>query len=831
QLDCNTTEIWLIANGGVSYAWSNAFYGGGPEQHISNPGNYYVTVTGVNGCTSAASINITQNIVQPSLSVYSQTGAWELNCNASTITVTANSNGISYAWSGGMTPISVSNTFMNAGPYTLTVTGDNGCTATSSFVITSNYTVPSVSITNNTGTNTIDCNNPEISVTAVGSGETYIWSDGNTSATRLINALGVYSVTVTAVNGCTSSASIEIFEDLTPPVANIVNHTGTSHINCMANSITLLASGGVVYNWSEGSTTSEISVSDAGTYIVTVQGNNGCTSSASASVTRAPELEASITNGTISCYGGTTTASVAVSGGDPSYNYVWNSGSTSSTANNLAAGDYSVTVSDAGGCSMVLTCSIPQPTQVSAAISTYDINCGISLGSMTASGDGGNAPYTYMWSNGSATDSISNLQNTSYSVTVFDANGCSATASASISAHGTLEVSAEVLADVTCFNYNDGSARVLCNSAIEPVIYTWSNGYTSQQISGLFAGDYSVSLTDAWGCVGSASVTISGPQQLLVQSEFVDPSCYNTTDGRISVSVSGGVGPYQYSWSNSQVVSNMANLPGGAYSVTVTDASRCTAVESVTLTQPSPVEFDVNVTDIACYGDQTGRIEIEAIGGYAPYRYQLVSLTAPTASSEFTKLTAGYYTIRVIDARSCVAVNQAFVKQPEKLTVATSLVDPFCRDSRTGEIHLVVNGGVEPYMYYWDNNMSEEDNMLNLPRGEYKVGVIDANGCATGEQVVNLHDVNVDCIRIPNVFTPNADGVNDTWEIEHIDMFPDAKIYVFNRWGQMLYVANGIDEPWDGSYKGKLVPAGVYLYVVDLFNNEKPYQGSVTILY
>ncbi len=187
--------------------------------------------------------------------------------------------------------------------------------------------------------------------------------------------------------------------------------------------------------------------------------------------------------------------------------------------------------------------------------------------------------------------------------------------------------------------------------------------------------------------------------------------------------------------------------------------------------------------------------------------------------------------VRVVDNKGCEANKPTLLSQPEALHIETVYEDPFCRSSRTGSIEIRVNGGTEPYLYYWNNSKSDVSIMQNIPAGDYVVGVIDANECKSEEITITLTDVDVPCLRIPNVFTPNGDGVNDAWLIENIEMFPAAEVYIFNRWGQLMFTSKGYTEPWDGSYRGHFVPAGTYMYVIDLFNDEEPYEGTVTILY
>ena len=831
-ISCNVTSIDVIAQGGVRFAWSNALWGGGAAQTITNPGNYMVTVTGRNGCTASTSITIRNDILPPTVNITSVSGSNELNCRTSQINVTASGNGVSYDWSGGINATGYNNTFVEAGTYTVTSTGYNGCTATTTFTVVENNTPPTITVSNGLGTTVIDCNNPQIPITLVGSQATYLWNDGFTTASRTFYTAGQYSVTATGTNGCTASATIGITENITPPTATIDNNTGTNELNCLVNSISLTANGGVSYLWSNGSTLPTITVYAENTYIVTVTGTNGCTNTASIPISQAPVFDASISYvGTISCYGGNTSATVSATGGNPAYSYAWSDGQTTPTANNLVAGSYTVTVRDAGGCSVTLPCVITQPLELVATVNVRDIYCGVSQGSLTATVIGGTQPYTYIWSNGINTVENSGLSVGQYGLTVTDANNCMASTNAMVAMQGSLSVNATITQPVSCNGYNDGAASAECLNAAQPLVYAWSTGNASPEIFNLFAGSYMVTVTDAWGCSGQAGVHIVSPPEMNIQTYIEAPKCHNTTDGRVVATAFGGVAPYSYTWNNAVTGSELADVGMGTYSLTISDAAGCSAVKHITLDAPDAIMLEVATQDVKCYGDRTGKIEISTEGGVEPYRYSIEGLVESSTSNVFSNINAGYYSVRVTDGNGCGEVKPVYVQQPEMLRVEAVTENPFCRNSRTGKIEIKVTGGVEPYIYYWNNGKSDVALMQNIPSGEYNVGVIDGNGCKSADVAVSLADVDVACLRIPNVFTPNSDGVNDTWEIQNIEMFPSAEVYVFNRWGQLLFTSKGYAEPWDGSYRGHFVPAGTYLYVIDLFNDDEPYKGTVTIVY
>lgn len=839
QLNCNVQTIHVIAQGGYLYAWNNSIWGGGPEQNITQPGVYAVTVTARNGCTNSAAITITEDTEPPTLQANSTTGFYELNCDVPQIIVEATGNGISYAWSGGTNPTGSTNAFTSAGIYTVTSTGFNGCTSSVSVQqITTNYTQPTVSIVNQLGSPvqivTLNCTNPEATLSVQGTGISYTWNDNETSSLRTFDHQGLYSVVARGSNGCTAAASVEIREDFTPPAAQIVNSTNATELTCLISSISLTANGGTgaTYAWSNGTNNRTVVVTTPDTYTVTVTGTNGCTNTNSVNITQAPVFEASITNvGTINCNGGSTSATVTATGGNPGYYYTWSDGQTLATANNLVAGSYTVTVRDNGGCSAVLSCNIMQPQPLVVGLNPHDLYCGVSLGSVDAAVTGGTPNYTYMWSTGSTGTSLSNLNVGTYNLTVTDSKSCIATASTTIRMLGMLSVNASVVQPISCNGANDGIMNVTCENGASPYMYSWSTGHSISMVNNMFAGSYQVTVTDAWGCSGQSSVTLVAPSAMVVDLTPISPKCYNTRDGHVTVLATGGVSPYSYAWNNGAISQNLDNVAAGTYSLTITDAAGCSTSRNVSIDAPEAVNMEIAATDVKCYGERNGKIEIAANGGTEPYRYSVERVLELSTSSMFTNIGAGYYNARVTDANGCEAVKSVVIRQPEEIKIDVVSENPFCKNSRTGMINISAIGGITPYQYYWDNYMSDTAIMQNIPEGQYIVGVVDANGCKSLTEKVTLVDVDVDCLRIPNVFTPNGDGINDEWIIANLGMFPEAQIYVFNRWGQLMFKTTGEGEPWDGSYRGHYVPAGTYIYVIDLFNDDEPYKGTVTIVY
>jgi hypothetical protein len=304
-LNCTSTSISLTATGGGTYSWSNgqAVVGTGATINVSNPGTYTVTVTGANGCTSPASITITQDITAPTAKITNNTGTKVLNCTTASISLTATGGG-TYSWSNGQAVVGTGATLnvSNPGTYTVTVTGANGCTSPASITITQDITAPTAKITNNTGTKVLNCTTASINLTATGGG-TYSWSNGTaiigTTATLNVSIPGTYMVTVTGANSCTDAESVIITRDINAPTAAITNNSGTNELKSTTPSISLTATGGRTYSWSDGTvvvgTEANLNISTPGTYTVTVTGANGCTDKESITITQDPLVGSALT--------------------------------------------------------------------------------------------------------------------------------------------------------------------------------------------------------------------------------------------------------------------------------------------------------------------------------------------------------------------------------------------------------------------------------------------------------------------------------------------------------------------------------------------------------
>ena len=314
-----------------------------------------------------------------------------------------------------------------------------------------------------------------------------------------------------------------------------------------------------------------------------------------------------------------------------------------------------------------------------------------------------------------------------------------------------------------------------------------------------------------------------------VTSTQVNVKCFGGTTGSATAIPAGGTGPYTYSWNTTpvQTTATATGLGIGTYTVTVKDANLCTATTSVTITQPAAaLNGSTLVTNVLCSGGNNGAINLTVTGGTAPYTF-LWSNSAIT--EDLNNLVPGSYTVKVTDANGCFINSTAQVTEPAKLAVQEVHTDATCPGDLDGSITLTITGGTSPYKIIW----SDGSNLVTRAATDttYSVVVTDANSCATSLDVQVGFSNSSQCIFIPQVITPNGDGKNDTWIIKNIDLYPNAEVLVYNRWGQLVFQSkNVLANPWDGRSGGKLVPVDSYHYILDLHDGSKPRSGVISVI-
>ncbi len=575
---------------------------------------------------------------------------------------------------------------------------------------------------------------------------TYSWSGGggtNLSATGL--SAGIYTVTVTDSHGCVATASATItqvasFLGVTiPSVANVLCSVG--------GTATAAPTGGTLpytYSWSGGGgTNAAASNLSAGTYSLLTTDNNGCTATASATITQSVEaLGASISPLNVSCYGGTGSATVTSSGGNAPYTYSWSGGAgTNLTASNLSPGTYSITVTDNGGCTATSSTTITQPASpLGITISTVQ-NAACSPGAIIANmATGGVSPYTYAWiPSGGNRLSATNLSAGVYSIIAVDNNGCTAITSATITQTASvLSVTASATASIRCNGGNGGGCNATVSGGSSPFTYSWSNSATTASLSGLTAGTYTITVHDINGCLATAYVGIGQPAAISANTIVsTNITCNGGANGQAKVGVTGGYSPYTYSWSpNTNTTYLSTGLSAGIYSVTVTDKNGCTGSSVVTVTQPAIIRDSLSGITFPTCTTPTGSAAIGVKGGTSPYRYTWSPNISTTGSA--TGLAIRSYAVTIKDANGCTSTLTFTISQPPILRdsiVRASIVNVTCGLTNNGSATVGIKYGSFPFTYSWSPNVSSTAAASGLSVGTYSVTVSDANGCSVAASV------------------------------------------------------------------------------------------------
>jgi hypothetical protein len=729
----------------LTYSWSPA---GGISATGTGlaAGTYSVTIADASSCTYVQTVTITE----PPVLTANITATTDISCNGgsngtATVTAAGGTAPYTYAWNDAGAQTTSAATGLAAGSYTVTITDNNSCTQTA--VATINE--PALLTASITATTNVSCNggsNGSATVTAGGGTTpyTYAWSNGAvlSSVSSLIAAS--YTVTVTDNNGCTQTA----VADITEPTAITANITATTDVSCNGGtngSATVTAAGGTApytYAWSDAGaqTTSAATGLAAGSYTVTITDANSCTQTAVATITEPTAITANITATTdVSCNGGTNgNATVTAAGGTAPYTYAWSDAGaqTTSAATGLAAGSYTVTITDNNSCTQTAVTTIIEPTLLTASITaTTNVSCnGGSNGSATVTAGGGTTPYTYAWSNGAVSSSVSGLIAASYTVTVTDNNGCTQTAVADITEPTALTANITATTDVSCNGGTNGNATVTATDGTAPYTYAWSDAgaQTTSAATGLAAGSYTVTITDANSCTQTAVATITEPTAITANiTATTDVSCNGGTNGTATVTAAGGTAPYTYAWSDAgaQTTSAATGLAAGSYTVTVTDANSCTQTAVATINEPALLTASITATtNVSCNGGSNGSATVTAGGGTTPYTY---AWSNGAISLSVSSLIAASYTVTVTDNNGCTQTAVADITEPTTLTAnITATTDVSCNGGTNGSATVTAAGGTAPYTYAWsDAGVQTTSAATGLAAGSYTVTITDANSC------------------------------------------------------------------------------------------------------
>ena len=626
--------------------------------------------------------------------------------------------------------------------------------------------VHSVTVTDDTGATeeaTVDIPEPdelEIDTDIVdllcngdGSGEIEVFASGGTGnidctwatlssgCSQANLSAGTYMLTITDDNGCTETESITVLEPsaLTNALIQVTNETGPGAQDGSASASVTGGTPPYQYDWDNGDSGQTITGLAGGTYCVTITDDNGCDINTCAVVMTMPPvcaigLTANVTN--VSCNGdadGSVSLNVTNSTGALSYD--WSNNATSASIQNITAGTYAVTVTDANGCTEELSnIVVTEPTPLTISISIVDESSpGTADGSATANVSGGTTPYDYDWDNGGTTQTITGLVAGTYCVTVIDDNDCEIQTCGTVNS-GTAPCGITLSSNITnvsCAGGADGSVSLNVTNSTGTLSYNWSNNTTASTLQNVTAGTYSVTVTDQNGCSQSLSnIVVTQPSALSLNLTAVDESMAGLADGSVSANVGGGTAPYAYLWDNGATTQMITGLTAGTYCVTVTDNNSCTTQACATVSttgSPCAITLNPNVMNVDCFGQSTGAVGLFVMGATAPITY---AWSNNTSSANITNVPAGMYGVTVTDANGCMQfLNNIVVTQPSSpLTVTTTFVDESMPAINDGSASANATGGTAPYAYLWSNGAAIQS-ITNLSPGDYCVTVTDSNNC------------------------------------------------------------------------------------------------------
>ena len=779
------------------------------------------------------------------------------------------------------------------GTYTLVMTDAAGCEIDTTFTITDPElldavllsSTPETCLVGNDGTATIG-------VTGGTLPYSYDWGPGiaNDSMVGGLSA-GIYTVTVSDFNLCTDTVQVTISQPLPPVITAFDNDT----LSCPENmdgtlTVTVANPADIVsYEWTPGNVGPGETIDNLaeGMYIVTVTANDGCTTVDTAFVlTPAPLVLDSVATLSPICPGqGNGQITLFVTGGTSPYFFDWptpldifdGAGNATAAGTTVVAGTYEVTVTDANLCTpIVVEVTLQDPPSIVVDFSAIDsVSCfdsgNFCDGGATATAmysDGSTGLFNFIWSSGEVDNSVmtstaTQLCKGNQTVIVADAS-CSLTATVNIPSPDSLRVGSIVASNVSCNGDTDGSILIQAAGGTAPYSYTWSTNEVGPMISNLAPGVYFVVIEDANGCSFTLSSEIDEPDPfVLFQADIMDVSCAGFGDGAFTVASDGGTlfsgNMPTYTWSGNIAASNSSiaeNLGAGTYSVTGTDDKGCQDEITFTITEPTPITFEIGeIEPINCFNESTFiTVESASAGPNSFFTFEVDNF-GQSPLGVLYPVFAGEHTVIVYDISvgdGCFVDTLITITEPAPISVNLPTEVEIELGDTLYQLNPIISATTQIDSFIWSPPTgllcsNQPPGIVNCPNPfvnitesmSYTLTIIDENGCVASDDIFLDVDANRN-VFIPNIFTPNDDGRNDVFRIytglgvQSINYFR-----VFNRWGSLVFdiadIAPSADGTvgWDGRFRGERVNPDVYVYLIEvtfLDGRTLLYRGDVTVL-
>lgn len=645
-----------------------------------------------------------------------------------------------YSWlPGGQTTATISN--LCAGTYTVWITNGANCTDSASTTITTQVAKIVPNGTSQPSTNCMPCNGTATCNPTGGYGGLYSYSwfyNGSNNQTQNGLCPNTYMVRVRSWQGaigqnpyCETFDTIQVGAGPNVPIVTV----NSTNVDCNGNgngTATASVTGGqtpYTYSWAPGGqTTASVSNLGPGTYTVAVTDAGSCTQIKTVTISEPSAINLNTSSTDAKCNLNNGTATATATGGAGPKTYTWTPGNyTTNAISNLAPGSYSVIVTDTNGCSKNATVSIngiPAPVVNATGSST---GCNPCVGTASSSVVGATGPYTFTWTPGNyTTQNVSGLCPSVYTITITDKDGCTDTDTAQVVGPSNLSLNT-TSTNVSCNGAGDGTVSSTVSGGGTPYSYSWvPGGFTSQNVSGLGSGCYTVTVTDANNCTLTSSSCVSEPAAINSNISKTNAAC-GICNGTATVNATGGTGKFTYSWvPGGATTASVSNLCPAKYYVYIKDSTNCTKLDSVTiigLVAPSASASGSGTSCNPCNGTAT----VNASGN-GPFTY-LWSPSGATTSG-VANLCAGVYTVTITDNDGCTATDTAHVVGPTNLAATTNCTNITCNGANNGILSANATGGNPAYSYSWVPAGFTSQTVSNVGAGNYTVYVSDQSGCS-----------------------------------------------------------------------------------------------------
>lgn len=668
--------------------------------------------------------------------------------NSGVITITGKNTIAPYTYAFGTGAYSSTNVFsgLYSGSYPIKVKDSNNCVLDTTVVLPDSIRVSANALLTN-----ILCNADStgvITLNAFGATAPYRYQRVGFGALSPINTFtGLKAVTHNFHIEDTNQCYLDTAITLTQPT-RVSGTVSVAFVLCYGDtsgSITLNGTGGVnPYTYAIGTglydTTRVFTPLAAGTYTIHIKDNNGCIRDTNITVTQPAELKFTSLQITHPLCFGLQTGQVVITaaGGIPNYTYAIGSGAfvSSSTFSGLSAGQYTFRLRDNNGCIKDTVVTITQPTRIVPTAAVTRSTCiPLNNGVITLGATGGVPAHTFAIGSGnySANPVFSPLASGLYLLHVRDANNCIIDTVVAVT--DSMTVTANVtITDALCYDSSSGIISTIGGGAVAPYTYALGTGTfgPSGAFGGLPANSYTVRVRDNIGCRKDTLVTVGEPTRVVPSLILTNPTCNGYTNGTVVVSATGGTPGYVQTFNNNPFIANptLIGMTAGTHIISVMDVNGCRIDTTIRLTEPPGMEFDLELSNLKCYGDTSGTISIDGTGGTPPFMYsydQTPFVTTPILA----KISAGSHLIKMRDANGCIKDTTVTLTEPAKLLITNPFItNPTCEGFADGSVKAYGNGGVQPYQFASNSGNYSESNLLDgLKEGENIIRIKDANNC------------------------------------------------------------------------------------------------------